>query len=95
MTIFGWLRISGIRWVRISGTHKGLNGFNTVLLTARLSAMFRHSTWTQNPKDAKALEKFQYWFASAFLDLETKQRLESRFGAQNPARRPVFHRCKP
>jgi RimJ/RimL family protein N-acetyltransferase len=21
MTIFGWLRISGIRWVRISGTH--------------------------------------------------------------------------
>ena len=23
MTITGWLRISGIRWVRISGTHKG------------------------------------------------------------------------
>jgi hypothetical protein len=70
---------------------KGLNAFNTVLLTARLSAMFRHSTWSQNPLDEKALEKFQCWFAATFLDMETKQRLESRFGAQNPARRPVFH----
>jgi hypothetical protein len=70
---------------------KGLNGFNTVLLTARLSAMFRHATWSQHPQDAKALEKFQYWFSAALLDMETKLRLESRFGAQNPARRPVFH----
>src|SRR5580704_423340 len=70
---------------------KGLNAFNTVLLTARLSTMFRHSTWSKNPQDAKALEKFQYWFAAAFLDTETKQRLEARFGAENPARRPVFH----
>lgn len=72
-------------------TVKGLNAFNTVLLTARLNAMFRHSTWTKNPQDVNALETFQYWFAAAFLDTETKQRLESRFGAQNPARRPVFH----
>jgi hypothetical protein len=70
---------------------KGLNGFHTVLLAARLSAMFRHSTWSQHPQDAKAPEKFQYWFAATFLDLETKQRLESRFGEQNPTRRPVFH----
>jgi hypothetical protein len=70
---------------------KGFNGFHTVLLTARLSAMFRHSMWTQNPQDAKAREKFQLWFAATFLDMETKQRLESRFGAQNPAHRPGFH----
>jgi hypothetical protein len=53
--------------------------------------MFRHATWTQNPQDSKAMEKLQYWFASAFLDLDTKQRVEARFGPQNPARRPVFH----
>src|SRR5271169_1253802 len=70
---------------------KGLNGFHTVLLTTRVSAMFRFATWSRNPQDAKALEKFQYWLAAALLDLETKQRLESRFGAQSPADRPVFH----
>jgi hypothetical protein len=73
------------------GIVRGLNGFHTVLLTARASAMFRFAIWSRNPQDAKALEKFQYWLAAAFLDFETKQRLESRFGAQNPADRPVFH----
>ena len=70
---------------------KSMNAFHTVLLTARLSAMFRHATWSDHPQDAKALERFQYWFAAAFLDTDTKQRLESRLGPQNPARRPVFH----
>ena len=70
---------------------KGMNAYHTVLLTARLSAMFRHATWSDHPQDAKALERFQYWFAAAFLDVETKQRLELRLGSQNPARRPVFH----
>jgi hypothetical protein len=75
----------------LSALIKSLNAFNTVLLTARMSAMFRHATWSQHPQDAKALEQFQYWFAAAFLDLDTKRRVESRFGAQNPAERPVFH----
>jgi len=70
---------------------RSLNSFSTVLLTARLSAMFRHATWTKHPQDAKAMEKFQYWFASVFLDPETQQRLVSRFGEQNPASRPIFH----
>jgi hypothetical protein len=70
---------------------KGLNAFNTVVLTSRLSAMYRHSVWSKHPEDARALENFQYWFATVFLDLETKQRLESRFGEKNPAQRPVFH----
>jgi hypothetical protein len=70
---------------------KGLNAFNTAVLTARLCAMFRHSAWSRHPQDKKALEKFQYWFATAILDQETKERLELRFGAENPARRPVFH----
>jgi hypothetical protein len=70
---------------------RGLNAFHTVLLTSRLNAMFRHSTWSRNPEDNKAVEKFQYWFAAAILDLETKQRIESRFGEKNPAQRPVFH----
>ena len=65
---------------------KGMNAYHTVLLTARLSAMFRHATWSDHPQDAKALERFQYWFAAAFLDTETKQRLELRLGSQNPAR---------
>jgi hypothetical protein len=56
----------------------GKCSLNTVLLTARLSAMFRHATWSRNPQGTKALEKFQYWFAAAFLDMEIKQRLESR-----------------
>jgi hypothetical protein len=75
----------------LDGLIKGLNAFHTVLLTTRVSAMFRFAVWSLKPEDAKALEKFQYWLAAAFLDLETKQRLESRFGAENPARRPVFH----
>jgi len=70
---------------------RGLNPFHTALLTARLSAMFRHSLWSKHPQDAKSVEKFQYWFATVFLDLETRQRLEARFGNQDPARRPVFH----
>jgi hypothetical protein len=70
---------------------EGLNAFGTAVLTARLCALFRHSVWSKHPQDAKALEKFQYWFAAAILDQETKQRLELRFGAANPARRPVFH----
>lgn len=75
----------------LSSIVRSLDPVNAVVLTARLNAMFRHATWSQHPQDAKAMEKFQYWFASAFLDLDTKQRLESRFGDQNPARRPVFH----
>jgi hypothetical protein len=68
-----------------------INAYHTALLTARMSAMFRHAVWSQHPQDTKAMERFQYWFAAGFLDLETKQRLEARFGPQNPARRPVFH----
>lgn len=70
---------------------KGLNAFNTVLLTARLNTMLRHATSSRNPQDTKAYENFQFWFAAAFLDADTKQRLESRFGEENLTRRPVFH----
>jgi len=70
---------------------KGLNAFNTVLLTSRLNTMFRHSVWTKNPEDENSIEKFQRWFALVFFDQETRQRLESRFGEQNPLRRPVCH----
>jgi len=75
----------------LNATMKGLNAFNTVLLTSRLNTMFRHSMWTKNPQDVNSIEKFQRWFALVFFDQETKQRLESRFGEQNPLRRPVCH----
>jgi len=75
----------------LDGIIKGLNAFNTVLLTARLNTMLRHATWSRNPQDKKAFENFQLWFAAAFLDMDTKQRLESRFGNQDLTRRPVFH----
>lgn len=75
----------------LEGIIKGLNAFNTVLLTARLNTMLRHATLSQNPQDTKAYENFQFWFAAVFLDLDTKQRLEARFGDQNLTRRPVFH----
>ena len=68
-----------------------LNAFQTAVLNARLNTMYRHSIWSRHPQDAKSIERFQYWFAAAFLDLDTKVRLESRFGSENPARRPVFH----
>src|SRR5580658_1587061 len=70
---------------------KGLNAFNTVLFTSRLNTMFRHSVWTKNPEDVNSIEKFQRWFALVFFDQDTRQRLESRFGEQNPLRRPVCH----
>jgi hypothetical protein len=75
----------------LDGIIKGLNAFNTVLLTARLNTMLRHATWSRNPQDKRALENFQLWFAGAFLDVDTKQRLQSRFGQENMTRRPVFH----
>ena len=70
---------------------KNLNAFNAALFTARFSATYRHATWSRNPQDANAISKFQYWFASAVLDMETKILLEARFKDQNPARRPLFH----
>jgi hypothetical protein len=70
---------------------KGLNAFHTVLLAARLNALFRHSMWSGNLLGQKAVEKCQYWFASAFFDLDTKKHLVSRFGEEISARRPVFH----
>lgn len=75
----------------LANTIKGLNAFNTVLLTARLSATYRHATWSRHPQDVKAVERFQYWFAAAFFDMNTKLLIEARFGAENPARRPTFH----
>src|ERR1039457_1188275 len=53
--------------------------------------MLRHSMWSENPQDANSIENFQRWFALVFFDQDTKQRLESRFGGQNPLRRPVCH----
>jgi hypothetical protein len=73
------------------GIMKNLSAFQTAVFTARLSATYRHATWTKNPQEAKAVEKFQYWFATAIPDKETKVLIETRFGAQNPARRPLFH----
>jgi hypothetical protein len=70
---------------------KGLNAFNTVLLTSRLNTIFRHSVWSSHPEDSNALNRFQIWFATVFFDTETKQRLEQRFGDQSPTRRPVCH----
>lgn len=70
---------------------KSLNAFHTALFTARLSATYRHATWTRHPQDTNAVQKFQYWFASAIPDMETKVLIETRFGNQNPARRPLFH----
>ena len=73
------------------GIMKNLSAFQTAVFTARLCATYRHATWTKNPQEAKAVEKFQYWFATAIPDKETKVLIETRFGAQNPARRPLFH----
>ncbi len=73
------------------GIMKGLNAFRTVLLTSRLNTIFRHSVWSSHPEDSTAPERFQIWFATVFFDEETKQRLEPRFGDQNPTRRPVCH----
>jgi hypothetical protein len=70
---------------------RNLNAFQTAVFTARLSATYRHATWSRNPQNKKAVEKFQYWFASAIPDMETKIRIEKRFGGQNPSRRPLFH----
>lgn len=73
---------------------KGLNAFNTVVLTARLNTMYRHSVGSKNPEDANSVDKFQYWFASAFFDSETKHRLSARFGEEKPTRRPVCYPCR-
>jgi hypothetical protein len=75
----------------LAGIITGLNAFNTVLLTARLNTIFRHSVWSSHPEDTKALDRFQIWFATVFFDPETKQLLEQRFGDQSPTRRPVCH----
>src|SRR5258708_1764058 len=70
---------------------KGLNAFQTVLLTARLNTLFRHSASSVNPLDANAPQSFQYWFATTFFDFATRSLLEKRFGLQNPVRRPGCH----
>jgi len=36
MTIVGWLRISGIRWVRISGTHTGHSSYAWPIVGLRI-----------------------------------------------------------
>ena len=35
--------------------------------------------------------EFEQWFAAAFFDSETRQRLAARFANQNPERRPACH----
>jgi hypothetical protein len=72
----------------VSDIFAGLNGFSTVLLASRLNIMFRQSVSSEKDGDFR---EFQQWFAAAFLDSETRQRLAARFASQNPERRPVCH----
>ena len=67
---------------------KSLNAFSTVLLCSRLSTMFRHAVMSE---DENTLTQFQQWFAAAFFDAVTFQRLNSRFGNQESQKRPVCH----
>ncbi|MGC0777451.1 MAG: hypothetical protein WCD68_09615, partial [Candidatus Acidiferrum sp.] len=66
----------------------GLNAFSTVLLASRLNTMFRQSISSENDRE---LAEFQEWFAAAFFDNDTRQRLAARFATQDPERRPVCH----
>ena len=72
----------------LHGLLKGLNAFHTVVLLCRLNTMLRHSVLSPNKQDSVS---FQRWFATHFTDEETKRRIESRFGSQNPDRRPLCH----
>jgi hypothetical protein len=67
---------------------RGLNAFSTVLLLSRVSTMLRHAALSPNKQDSGSLQR---WFAMAFLDKDTKMRIERRFGSQNAAHRPVCH----
>jgi hypothetical protein len=42
-------------------------------------------------EDENTLTQFQQWFAAAFFDAVTFQRLNSRFGNQESQKRPVCH----
>lgn len=66
----------------------GLNAFNTVLLAARCSTMFWMAAMGRRPGDK---DSFQNWFATIFLDTESRQRLVSRFGPQKSSDRPVCY----
>src|SRR5229473_3024104 len=52
MTIVGWLRISGIRWVRISGTHTGrpetTNPSHSMVVSVRRRLFKGHSKGTNS-----------------------------------------------
>jgi hypothetical protein len=67
---------------------KGLNAFNTVLLLTRLNTMFRHASVSPEKRDSTS---FQMFFGQHFLDTETQQRLQQRFGAQNAVHRPLCY----
>jgi len=67
---------------------RGLNAFNTVLLLTRLNTMFRHASVSLVEQDSASLQMF---FGQHFLDAETRQRLQQRFGAQNAAHRPLCY----
>jgi hypothetical protein len=67
---------------------RGLNSFHTVVLLLRVSTMLRHAAISPNKQDG---ESFQLWFAGAFLDQDTKLRIEGRFGRQNADHRPICH----
>jgi hypothetical protein len=66
---------------------RGLNSFNTVLLLTRLNTMFRHASVSPVKQDSTS---FQMFFGQHFLDEETLQRLQQRFGTQNAVYRPLF-----
>ena len=67
---------------------RGLNAFNAVVLLSRFSTMLRHAALSPNKKDKG---EFQRGFAMAFLDEDTKLRMERRFGSQNAGQRPICH----
>jgi hypothetical protein len=71
-----------------AGIIAGLNAFSTVLLASRLNIMFRQSV---SSEDDRKIANFQEWFAAAFFDQDTRQRLGLRFATQDPKRRPVCH----
>src|SRR5713226_9296025 len=76
MTIVGWLRISGIRWVRISGTHNGRCIFTAgaVLLPAGFSSSHQkclpsHANFPSAKNAAEGVALSPY---STFTQLLTK-----------------------
>jgi hypothetical protein len=70
---------------------ESMQSFHTVLFTARLNALFRHSNWNAHLNGQHAPERLQYWAASVLLDRETKQRLEFRLGSHCIEGRPFIH----